>query len=534
MRPRRGYVTLRDVRRFVSRSPHDSVFVEDMFIRVLPHTTARALPVGFWLRCELEAHFGQVRPAYSAGQPREYPQAEVLRVLDRLIARYGPDGPAWDGERYGPPRPRGEARPKDTNEAADVSASPGDGALHGGDGNAGECDAPAETTAPNGAREGGTPTPPGAPGQGQTSASEGDEPGEDAGVSSVGSAGKDASRPPGDAEEAGREAGKDAASPASRELSLGDQARLPRGVATRAVDVVPPAADTPEREAPEGAGADGLDDVADESAADTSAGGGALTPAHQNPRLAWGGWHVSPDGVREAMRRADPRDVDEVVRALDRLFDRWLGSHGEPTPRYDGARLVREIASRRYALARARREEHEPPAVLLLVDVSGSCSAAADETCAAAMLVSARRPETMVVWHSNGMPHRFGRGVAPDGMPPGDAIDVCRRVYDAYSRYVDDGWKREEGILLGWYRQLLSDHELVGVVAWGDTDALWLYRELGRIAPLIWLDSYTASSVGVVRPYRDTEGVPQCRRWVGVNSARGTAIALRAALKGEC
>src|SRR5690606_32796715 len=68
----------------------------------------------------------------------------------------------------------------------------------------------------------------------------------------------------------------------------------------------------------------------------------------------------------------------------------------------DGRRLIREIASRRCALARVRREELSHPLVLLCCDVSGSCSAVCNETLAAAVAVAEALPHVVIVRHSNG------------------------------------------------------------------------------------------------------------------------------------
>jgi len=134
----------------------------------------------------------------------------------------------------------------------------------------------------------------------------------------------------------------------------------------------------------------------------------------------------------------------------------------------DGRRLVRELVSSRYQLSRARRRELNTGTILLLCDVSGSCSAVADETLAAALTVADHLRNVAVICHSNGTPlWHYGAEVP---YPPND---VARGEWP-----IEDVWSE----------QLAGEH-LVGSVALGDWDAGWLYEQLAAVAPLVWLDS---------------------------------------------
>ena len=139
-------LTLRDARRIVAtdqerrwRIAIDGLDVCQGWTQALTHRCGRlslgVRPCPLPLGSEWDA--GPDYPASHAGREA------VLRWLDREIQRFGADAPFEPLAQQ-----RGEARPKGTSETAEVSGDPSDGRLHGGDGHAGECDAPAETSSP--------------------------------------------------------------------------------------------------------------------------------------------------------------------------------------------------------------------------------------------------------------------------------------------------------------------------------------------------------------------------------------------------
>jgi hypothetical protein len=203
----------------------------------------------------------------------------------------------------------------------------------------------------------------------------------------------------------------------------------------------------------------------------------------------------------------DPRDVAEIERHLRRLLIRLdAGPVGDPSPRIHAGRLIREIASRRLSLSRCRREEQEPALRLVLADVSGSCSAACRETVAAAQALVESDPVTYAaVAHSNGYPVEvLGLAAAPP------------TIYTAE----DDP---------RWWERALAGRRLAGVIAFGDSDALWLYGRLAARAPIVWLDSHSARAGLRRAPCRALGELPFAPRvwWWGVNDAARAAIALR-------
>lgn len=98
------------------------------------------------------------------------------------------------------------------------------------------------------------------------------------------------------------------------------------------------------------------------------------------------------------------RDALRLERAICLLIESTCATRGAQSARYDGRRLIKELVARRYALHRARREEHAIRDIVIAVDVSGSCAGVVDSTYAAA-LSAARvlpRERVTVITHSNG------------------------------------------------------------------------------------------------------------------------------------
>lgn len=292
-------------------------------------------------------------------------------VVDRLISKLGPRWPLsmmdeWRAKDDGsPPEPEtsaqaedveepeiavqrelGEDRAKDTDEVAEASDSPSEEAeLHGGDGNSGEVDAPAETRSEDD-RSGASPE------EGDSS----DE-GED--------------RPTFEYDEDASEAKN----------------------FERFLDFVKEMEAHEAQLSSEEAQAEKVEQKLD------------VTPL--SAKGSHGGVNASMEMLERCGDRADPRAIGEIVRQIEKIFRTFTDNAGqEISPRLSGKRLVRELVSKRVNLARARREELQPGTKVLMCDVSGSCSAVCRETLAACAAVAKADPQVVVVVHSNGYPEQ--------------------------------------------------------------------------------------------------------------------------------
>jgi hypothetical protein len=204
--------------------------------------------------------------------------------------------------------------------------------------------------------------------------------------------------------------------------------------------------------------------------AQAGVGGEAASPATVIPLTrSWGGRNAT---LRSAERRADPRGARELTRRLVRLLKAVeVSSLGDTSPRIDTKRLVRELTSRRVRLAQARRAELQPRLIVLAADVSGSCSAVCTETLAAAVSVRQvlGQDRVAVLVHSNGWPVEWE---GPEALRP-----PLRGEHD-----------QDEDRVLDWARSIAP--RIGAVVAWGDSDAAWVYRKWVETgAKLFWLDS---------------------------------------------
>jgi len=416
-------------------------------------------------------------------------EPDLARRLDALVARLGGRAKfSWALLEDGSPRREvGEARPKGTDEVSEATTR-ADG-LHGGDGNAGEVDSPAQTAAAEPRREV------------STSCS-------DLGMSQPAhaSASTDGATAPRTEEARGGVDDRPStrAMPHAPPPARGDASDDPRSVTEAVAGDSSPAAGQPtgDGRSDEGHEESELGTAEEDSSAEPEAIG-------RTPVASYGGdtaadWQQIMAAASRGDRRRAARDVESALRRVFAASD--LGGT-EPRPRLDGRRLVTELCARRYHLARALRRDAEIPLVVLAADVSGSCSAASTETLAAAVAIAKTISSTIVVRHSNGV-----------------VIDVVGQP--ARGLRVQDT-DTLDGIVDRIGRPVAC------VIAWGDTDAADCYRRLCESSQvLIWLDSYAARS-GAHPASAATRAIASGWRrtpavwWQGVNSAGRTAIALR-------
>lgn len=496
--------------------------------------------------------------------------------IDRLTSRYGPDVQC-DWHVPGPEDSPGEDRAKDTSEVAETSEDPGDGDLHGGDGASGEVENPEDSAGSEssdsdgeepsqGGEDSSSPgllpgNPDGEPSEGEPGQQPGSTPGQGgsapsaqgsedssgvvaADASAAGSDGTSTDSvdgPPDGGGASPREGAGDDPTDAGQDSSPTPTA-APSDKGKRTSPGTPGAGphgpgqtDTPERDAPEAAWV-WSSERADGPKADVDclASGAAAAPdappsdRQSDPdsdpgegrevKTSFGGFFAEfSRGTRR--NPVDPRDVREIRRHLRRLLDRIeVEPGGEMSPRISAKGLVRELASRRVALSRARREEVKPAVRLILADVSGSCAAACRETVAAAQaLAEDSGARCIAVLHSNGYP------LDVLGEVPGGALPRER--------------ERQKDSALAWWDRLVGAHQVSGVVWLGDADGLWVLEHLARHhgAPVVWLDSYRSRVAGLHEAPRQARmGLSFTPRamWWGVNDARSTAIALRRTHKG--
>lgn len=346
-----------------------------------------------WGATELIVIAGAVRPLY---QWRHIPRSPAThwqiglaeRVLDWLIGQYGPDASAADvlatlrrldpelaqavrdRQQHAagdPDRVQADRTDHEIGEDAPISdgAHTADADAHGGDGNSGECDHAADTAANDrtasestcqAGATGDTPEPAQEIERADADASNGGAPGE----SSPGGTPE-----PGVDAQPHAEQGGDCGTDEATASGMGSGADPASGEEGDHRDETPDASASPEAEDQSSI----ADAAADNAAADGASQGGSRSPV-AGPTLA----KIS--------------DVARIARSLTRLMAD--ATKPDPSPLWDGRRVVRELVSRRYSMARMRRDVRAPKAVLVLYDMSGSCAWIADRTWGIAQALATR------------------------------------------------------------------------------------------------------------------------------------------------
>jgi hypothetical protein len=317
---------------------------------------------------------GSIRPLYLLHDIPQVPASHwqiglAERALDWLISQYGPDASAadvWAAIRQhaagNPDRQhdrqqhaagesdRQEADSTDHNVGQDAPISEGahtnDTAdSHGGDGNSGECQHAAQTSAEdlagsdsacNAGTTGDTPN----PGHGIERAGDDASNGGTSGESSHGGTPE-----PGDDAQHGADQGGDRGADEVPASGMGSGA-----------DAAPGEECDHRQETADASASPGADD---QSSDGTESFAAAVT---------------EEGGARASIDRPTLAAVSElarVVRALSRLMAD--ATRQEPCPLWDGKRLVRELVTHQVRLHRMRRDTPAVNGLLVIYDVSGSC-----------------------------------------------------------------------------------------------------------------------------------------------------------------
>lgn len=205
----------------------------------------------------------------------------------------------------------------------------------------------------------------------------------------------------------------------------------------------------------------------------------------QAPRPAYGGNYLPPDLPRKMSRE----NLRRAYAALRKFVQAETGGN-ESSPRLCGRKLVRELVSQRYSLARTRRLESQRKRVAVLVDVSGSCSASCGEAHYAARHLASLDPRVILVDHSNGVPVKV----------------FADRKHHAL--------KTQEDLA-----EFLMQADICATIALGDWDAALLYAQLIQFGRLVWLDSYCATR-------GEPQRTPIGRKTPQLNSFRADCLSL--------
>ena len=174
-----------------------------------------------------------------------------------------------------------------------------------------------------------------------------------------------------------------------------------------------------------------------------------------------------------------------LARQVQGILQRLVGDAAEDDgPRMDVRRSMSRLLSRRPDWV-VRREEGGRPALLVLVDVSGSCSRFCADAVRIATAVAEQGlqgAEVVVVAHSNGYPEEARCGQRAIPMP-------------------STRWEGAAAVC-AWYAQHIAVRDIRHVLVIGDGDGEWLYRDLAHrsaVESVLWLDGWRARVYGLPR-----------------------------------
>lgn len=195
----------------------------------------------------------------------------------------------------------------------------------------------------------------------------------------------------------------------------------------------------------------------------------------------------------EPPRRAVAR---RAARVLNQIVQGWVAAAeaDQQAPVLHARKLVLELVQGTCRVERCRAERQQRPQVLILGDVSGSCSAVCNETWASALAVTAAWPGVVVAAQNSNCdlePTRLDvnrkpiRGGVLGGGPWGEALHAASMA----------GERNPWPALVE-----RPPAPLAGVIAFGDTHGLEVYRQLGALAPVLWLDSDLVNYLDGPRP----------------------------------
>ena len=165
------------------------------------------------------------------------------------------------------------------------------------------------------------------------------------------------------------------------------------------------------------------------------------------------------------------KHMEEFFVSLD------VGSGLNYSPRMSGKKLIKELVSSSYRMARCQRNEMQTGLKLILVDISPSCSAIRDACYAAALAIADADKDVVVVCHFNGYTAESCTSTGPGGIEMGCLIAGKRQSEIPHlSPEVSDELEK-------W----AATANISGVIAFGDGDAASLYALIAKYLPIVWL-----------------------------------------------
>lgn len=200
-------------------------------------------------------------------------------------------------------------------------------------------------------------------------------------------------------------------------------------------------------------------------------------------------------GITAELRKA--KIALAIVSKARSVLASWMadGGQDEQSPRWDYPALAARLITRRSPYP-ARKDELGRPALLVLADVSGSCSSFSGESLLVAKALAVQGMpgcDVLVVSHSNGYPEECDINGKPLPQAQQQRYKAIAERSGASVR--SDGARGN----VAFYEAMIAEYQVTHVVALGDHDAVDVYEMLAlsqSIQQVIWLDNYNCNHQG--------------------------------------
>lgn len=179
--------------------------------------------------------------------------------------------------------------------------------------------------------------------------------------------------------------------------------------------------------------------------------------------------------------------IRRMKPVMERLFKALeVGTFGNPIPKIDSRKLVKELVGKSYRLGRCAVESMETGIKILLIDNSGSCHAICGPAMACALELAKDDPDIVIYVHSNSWFEDNGNSSTDASHPSliGARADEVRLITKTNN---DAGPSGDSPRSFG---NIMKGSPIAGVVAFGDWDAEDWYKQIAASdVPFIWIDS---------------------------------------------
>ncbi len=201
----------------------------------------------------------------------------------------------------------------------------------------------------------------------------------------------------------------------------------------------------------------------------------------------------------KAKRLSDIKSGRKFGREIEKIFKNLDMGGLEESPRVSGRKLISELKSKRCNLQRTKKEELSSGVFLLLPDVSGSCSAVCDNTLSACYSIQKKEPENYIV-----IPHVNGF-LTPENSDT-------------------NNWES----IIEEFKKIEKSKKIAGAVAFGDCDAyeeyMWIDKNCNG---LLWLDSYCCNYTTAEESNDIEFENPKNKYFIGVNDIETALISIK-------